>query len=141
METRPSPGPLHAGDRAPDGTGNGVRLFDTFRGPHWTLLTVGPPTTPPPLPLPMTHLPSHKAYGTGVFLVRPDGYVGWAGDTAEGVVEYAGRGGVPWVRTRQPSRRASTESSTRTPTDSGTGTLWPRLKCWGSGYLPSAGSV
>ncbi|MEW2120613.1 FAD-dependent monooxygenase [Streptomyces sp. NPDC005474] len=88
-ETRPTPGPLHAGDRAPDGTGNGVRLFDTFRGPHWTLLTVGPTPTPPPLPVPTVHLPSHKAYGTGVFLVRPDGYVGWAGDTAEGVVEYA----------------------------------------------------
>lgn len=88
-ETRPTPGPVHAGDRAPDGTVDGVRLFDTFRGPHWTLLTVATATPLPPLPIPTVRLLSYEAYGTGVFLIRPDGYVGWAGATAEGLVEYA----------------------------------------------------
>ncbi|NEA62387.1 FAD-dependent oxidoreductase [Streptomyces sp. SID12488] len=88
-ETRPAPGPVHAGDRAPDGTVDGVRLFDTFRGPHWTLLTVGTATALPPLSVPTVRLSSYEAYGTGVFLVRPDGYVGWAGASAEGLREYA----------------------------------------------------
>lgn len=85
---------LQAGDRAPDGAHDGVRLFDTFRGPHWTLLTVG--TDPgadeslPSLPAVRTlRIPSREAYGSGVFLLRPDGYVGWAGGTAEGLTEYA----------------------------------------------------
>ncbi len=88
-ETRPSPGPVRAGDRAPDGTVDGVRLFDAFRGPHWTLLTVGTATPVPLLPVPTVRLASYEVYGTGVFLVRPDGYVGWAGATAEGLREYA----------------------------------------------------
>ncbi|MGW7663987.1 FAD-dependent oxidoreductase [Streptomyces sp. NPDC054756] len=88
-ETRPEPGPVHAGDRAPDARADGVRLFDAFRGPHWTLLTVGTDTGLPPLPLPTVRIAAHATYGTGVFLVRPDGYVGWAGSTAEGLAEYA----------------------------------------------------
>ncbi len=35
--------------------------------------------------------PSHRTYGTGLFLVRPDGYVGWAGDGAEGLGGYLAR--------------------------------------------------
>ncbi|GGN90755.1 hypothetical protein GCM10011579_087000 [Streptomyces albiflavescens] len=88
---------LHAGDRAPDGTVGDVRLFDAFRGPHWTLLTVGTDGAAlPPLPAAVrtVHIPSCEAYGTGFFLVRPDGYVGWAGATAEGLTEYATRVGV-----------------------------------------------
>ncbi|MFJ3657890.1 FAD-dependent oxidoreductase [Streptomyces nigra] len=88
-ETRPEPGPVQAGDRAPDARADGVRLFDTFRGPHWTLLTVGTDTALPPLPVPTVRIGHHATYGTGVFLVRPDGYVGWAGTTAEGLAEYA----------------------------------------------------
>ncbi|WP_369233700.1 FAD-dependent oxidoreductase [Streptomyces sp. R21] len=81
---------LHAGDRAPDGIRGGVRLFDAFRGPHWTLLTVGTDAGLPDLGrLPAVRIPAYEAYGTGVFLVRPDGYVGWAGVTAEGLAEYA----------------------------------------------------
>ncbi|MFJ5895566.1 FAD-dependent oxidoreductase [Streptomyces sp. NPDC093064] len=80
-ETRRSPGPVRAGDRAPDGTVGGIRLFDAFRGPHWTLLTTGGNT-------------AHKGYGAGVFLIRPDGYVGWAGETAQGLAEYTGRVGA-----------------------------------------------
>ncbi|MFZ4301792.1 FAD-dependent monooxygenase [Streptomyces cinereoruber] len=85
---------LHAGDRAPDGRRGGVRLFDEFRGPHWTLLAVG---TDADLPssdgaAPRTvRIPAYEAYGTGVFLVRPDGYVGWAGDSARGAANYLAR--------------------------------------------------
>ncbi|KAA0935445.1 FAD-dependent monooxygenase [Streptomyces apricus] len=81
---------LRAGDRAPDGTRGGVRLFDAFRGPHWTLLTVGTDTGVPELPGVRTvRIPAYEAYGTGVFLVRPDGYVGWAGTSAAELAPYA----------------------------------------------------
>jgi 2-polyprenyl-6-methoxyphenol hydroxylase-like FAD-dependent oxidoreductase len=98
-DTRTAPsGTVHAGDRAPDGeAAPGVRLFDLFRGPHWTLLAVGTDTGLPPLGLPETRIAAHLdqgAYGKGVFLVRPDGYVGWAGETAAGLAEYARRVGV-----------------------------------------------
>ncbi|MGW3207243.1 FAD-dependent monooxygenase [Streptomyces sp. NPDC001135] len=88
VETRKNPTGIRPGDRAPDGTVSGVRLFDAFRGPHWTLLgakTSGVgvralPTAP-------------ESYGSGVFLVRPDGYVGWAGDTTAGLDSYLTRVG------------------------------------------------
>lgn len=80
---------LHAGDRAPDGRRDGIRLFDTFRGPHWTLLTVGPDVPLPPLGVPVARVHEYDAYGNGLFLIRPDGYVGWAGDTADGLMSYA----------------------------------------------------
>jgi 2-polyprenyl-6-methoxyphenol hydroxylase-like FAD-dependent oxidoreductase len=82
---------LHAGDRAPDGIRDGVRLFDAFRGPHWTLLSVGTDQHVATLPAAVhtVRIPSYEAYGAGVFLVRPDGYVGWAGETARGLAEYA----------------------------------------------------
>ncbi|MEU2621294.1 FAD-dependent monooxygenase [Streptomyces sp. NPDC007157] len=87
-ETRADPGPVRAGDRAPDGrNADGVRMFDAFRGPHWTLLTPEPVDG-------IGGLPAPEAYGPGVFLVRPDGYVGWAGGTAEGLREYAARTGA-----------------------------------------------
>ncbi|WP_369261491.1 FAD-dependent oxidoreductase [Streptomyces sp. R35] len=102
VETRTglSEASLRAGDRAPDGAHDGARLFDTFRGPHWTLLTVGTGagagtgtssgTSLPSLSAVRTlRIPSREAYGSGVFLVRPDGYVGWAGETTEGLTEYA----------------------------------------------------
>ncbi len=68
-----------------------MRLFDVFRGPHWTLLTVGTGAELPSLKddfMRTTRIPPYEAYGTGVFLVRPDGYVAWAGETAEGLEEY-----------------------------------------------------
>ncbi|MDX2696813.1 pentachlorophenol monooxygenase [Streptomyces ipomoeae] len=88
------PDALHAGDRAPDGHRGGVHLFGSFRGPHWTLLTVGAGTADPhDLPrltgVRTVRIPPYEAYGTGVFLIRPDGHVGWAGDTADGLAEYA----------------------------------------------------
>ncbi|MEU4165676.1 FAD-dependent monooxygenase [Streptomyces sp. NPDC026665] len=83
-------GALRAGDRAPDGTVDGVRLFDAFRGTRWTLLTVGTDTELPALPGVRTvRIGSYEPYGTGLFLVRPDGHVGWAGTDARGLAEYA----------------------------------------------------
>ncbi|MFF4251330.1 FAD-dependent oxidoreductase [Streptomyces sp. NPDC001663] len=95
-DTRTAPGQVHAGDRAPDATVADVRLFDAFRGPHWTLLALG--TRAPALDVDSVRVVSGPAaqepYGTGLFLVRPDGYVGWAGDSAAGLGEYAGRLGL-----------------------------------------------
>ncbi|WP_369376851.1 FAD-dependent monooxygenase [Streptomyces sp. cg36] len=88
-------GALEAGDRAPDGVRPEGRLFDLFRGPHFTLLAFG--TELPPLEAPLVHahaLGPYEAYGEGLFLVRPDGYVGWAGRTAEGLTEYLERTGA-----------------------------------------------
>ncbi|MFF7368090.1 FAD-dependent monooxygenase [Streptomyces tricolor] len=87
VETRTVTGPVRAGDRAPDGTVAGTRLFDVFRGPHWTVLGA---TVPGLRSLPM----APESYGEGVFLIRPDGYVGWAGTTAAGLREYAERTGA-----------------------------------------------
>ncbi|WP_031083671.1 FAD-dependent monooxygenase [Streptomyces sp. NRRL WC-3549] len=96
-------GLLEAGDRAPDGRADdgradgSRRLFDVYRGPHFTLLAVGAET---PLPYPehallRTHrVDACEAYGTGLFLVRPDGYVGWAGEDDHGLVAYADRLGL-----------------------------------------------
>ncbi|MFG2909078.1 FAD-dependent monooxygenase [Kitasatospora sp. NPDC048286] len=96
VETRPDlpADALRAGDRAPDGRRGGTRLFDAFRGPHWTLLTVGTDAPLPALTAPVVRIPAYEVYGTGVFLVRPDGYVGWAGATADGLAAYAGRQGL-----------------------------------------------
>ncbi|MEU2538591.1 FAD-dependent oxidoreductase [Streptomyces iakyrus] len=88
-ETRTDPGPLRAGDRAPDGTVAGVRLFDAFRGPHWTLLALGGAPAPDPGGrIRVVRGPAPGTYGPGLYLVRPDGYVGWAADTAAGLPDY-----------------------------------------------------
>ncbi|MFJ3445237.1 FAD-dependent oxidoreductase [Streptomyces sp. NPDC086081] len=96
-ETRTAPGPLRAGDRAPDGTVAGVRLFDAFRGPHWTLLALGEaaPAAPDPGPrIRVVRGPAPGPYGPGLYLVRPDGYLGWAGDTAAGLAGHLARFGL-----------------------------------------------
>ncbi|WP_053751542.1 FAD-dependent oxidoreductase [Streptomyces sp. MMG1533] len=93
-ETRTSAGPLHAGDRAPDGTLGEARLFDVFRGPHWTLVAVGVEAPETPDSVRVVRGETQQAYGTGLFLVRPDGYVGWAGDGTEaGPAAYLARFG------------------------------------------------
>lgn len=33
-------------------------------------------------------LAAYERYGTGLFLIRPDGYVGWAGESADGLADY-----------------------------------------------------
>ncbi|GAA4805857.1 hypothetical protein GCM10023220_39540 [Streptomyces ziwulingensis] len=100
-ETRPAAGPLRAGDRASGATVADVRLFDAFRGPHWTLLALAAeaPVTPEPVRvvgvIRVVRGPAPAAYGPGLFLVRPDGYVGWAGgpETA-GLPAYLARVGL-----------------------------------------------
>ncbi|MEU6761402.1 FAD-dependent monooxygenase [Streptomyces sp. NPDC046853] len=81
-------GALWAGDRAPDGpVAAGGRLFDLFRGPHFTLLAVGTDAEIPALDGELVHVhrvEAYAPYGKGLFLVRPDGYVGWAGEDATG---------------------------------------------------------
>lgn len=96
VDTRPDlpEDALRAGDRAPDGRRGGTRLFDAFRGPHWTLLAVGTDDPLPAVAAPVVRIPAYEAYGTGVFLVRPDGYLGWAGSTPDGLADYAARHGL-----------------------------------------------
>lgn len=93
-ETRTAPGGLRAGDRAPDARLAGVRLFDAFRGPHWTLVAVGVEAPELPESVRMVTGDEQPSYGKGLFLVRPDGYVGWAGDQAAGPVDHLGRFGT-----------------------------------------------
>ncbi|MEU2711051.1 FAD-dependent monooxygenase [Streptomyces sp. NPDC007205] len=90
VETRVDPTGVRAGDRAPDGTVSGVRLFDAFRGPHWTLLGAETSGVAGVRALPA----ASESYGPGVFLVRPDGYVGWAGDAADGFEAYLAEVGL-----------------------------------------------
>ncbi|MEU6989771.1 FAD-dependent monooxygenase [Streptomyces sp. NPDC046465] len=100
VETRAAVGEeeLRAGDRAPDGPYGTGTLFDVFRGPHFTLLAVGTDGELPPLDEGSVHVhrvPAYEPYGKGLFLVRPDGYVGWAGtDARDGLVEYLARCGA-----------------------------------------------
>nr|WP_202477072.1 FAD-dependent oxidoreductase [Streptomyces sp. SID5470] len=93
-ETRTAPSGLRAGDRAPDGRLAGVRLFDAFRGPHWTLVAVGVEAPPLPESVRVVTGDEQPSYGKGLFLVRPDGYVGWAGDQADGLMDRLGRFGA-----------------------------------------------
>ncbi|MGW1612709.1 FAD-dependent oxidoreductase [Streptomyces sp. NPDC002285] len=93
-ETRPTPGPVRAGDRAPDGSLGGVRLFDAFRGPHWTLVAVGAQAPQLPEAVRVVGGQEQASYGKGLLLVRPDGYVGWAGGTADGLPSYLARVGL-----------------------------------------------
>jgi len=92
-ETRAASDGLRAGDRAPNRTIAGVRLLDAFRGPHWTLLALGTeaPAAGDSDAVRVVEGPATVPYGTGLFLVRPDGYVGWAGDTGDGLAKYTER--------------------------------------------------
>lgn len=114
---------IRAGDRAPDArctapaSGAQVRLFDLFRGPHFTLLVFG--SGPAPRAGEDVHVhrivkpglaceggesvlidaegDAHALYGVdgdGLVLVRPDGYVAltgarWDDDTVSGYLEHA----------------------------------------------------
>ncbi|MBK3644970.1 FAD-dependent oxidoreductase [Streptomyces sp. MBT33] len=94
QDTRAARTALRAGDRAPDGTLDGARLFDAFRGPHWTLVAVGVAAPRVPDAVRVAAGAEQPSYGKGLFLVRPDGYVGWAGDTGDGLDGYLARVGL-----------------------------------------------
>jgi 2-polyprenyl-6-methoxyphenol hydroxylase-like FAD-dependent oxidoreductase len=103
-----APGALQAGDRAPDAPvttadGRPARLFDLFRGPHWTLLAFGEAPGisvhtvvrpgEPTEGLAVVDVHGHVRAGYGVpdgtvVLVRPDGYVGLVATAVEQVEEY-----------------------------------------------------
>jgi 2-polyprenyl-6-methoxyphenol hydroxylase-like FAD-dependent oxidoreductase len=108
-----------AGDRAPDAplrdaSGAPCRLFDLFRGPHFTLLALGGAPLPILGPSRSGAVRSyrlsrpgegvdgafidhdghaHRIYGDGLILVRPDGYVGYTGirQGADGLAAYLDR--------------------------------------------------
>ena len=113
-------GVTRAGDRAPDAplmdaVGKPVRLFDAFRGPHFTLLALDAAELPPldaryadavrayRIARPGTAAGNgalidsdghaHRIYGQGLILVRPDGYLGYTGpkDGAGGLNAYLAR--------------------------------------------------
>jgi 2-polyprenyl-6-methoxyphenol hydroxylase-like FAD-dependent oxidoreductase len=107
--------PLQAGDRAPDallqdGNGGRIRLFDLFRGPHFTLLFTGDNPTDELTQLTDKYMDIKlfrisqdasckgadcfidadgyfsSAYGEQqdvIYLVRPDGYIGFIGDNTQ----------------------------------------------------------
>ncbi|GAA2707995.1 MULTISPECIES: FAD-dependent monooxygenase [Streptomyces] len=85
---------LRAGDRAPDAPLADGALFDAFRGPHFTVLVVGDEAGAVPVPewVRVCRVPAEgyvkEAYGPGVFVIRPDGYVGLAADDVAGVPDY-----------------------------------------------------
>jgi hypothetical protein len=100
-------GVTRAGDSAPDaqlrdgdGDGASVRLFDLFRGPHFTLLALDGAALPAIGPqygdalrvqriaragaaVPGALIDGdgqvQRIYGDGLILVRPDGYIGYTG--------------------------------------------------------------
>jgi 2-polyprenyl-6-methoxyphenol hydroxylase-like FAD-dependent oxidoreductase len=120
LDQRPAVGEgvTRAGDRAPDArltdaTGEAVRLFDLFRGPHFTLLALDGAALPPlgsqyrnairahriARPgaggvgaLIDSEAQVHRIYGDGLILVRPDGYLGYTGaGGGAGLQSYLGR--------------------------------------------------
>lgn len=89
-ETPPS-AEILAGDRAPDAPLGAGRLFDALRGPHFTLLAVATDAELPSLKGDLVHVHHTAActpYGPGLYLIRPDGYVGWTGRDEEGLRKY-----------------------------------------------------
>ena len=120
LDQRPAVGEgvTRAGDRAPDArltdaTGEAVRLFDLFRGPHFTLLALDGAALPPlgsqyrnairahriarpgaggAGALIDSEEQVHRIYGDGLILVRPDGYLGYTGaGGGAGLQSYLGR--------------------------------------------------
>lgn len=111
-------GVARPGDRAPDAhlvnaSDETMRLFDVFRGPHFTLLAIGDCSLPaigaqygdalrvqriagPGRTVPGALIDPagqmQRLYGDGLVLVRPDGYLGYAGlSGGPGLRGYLGR--------------------------------------------------
>jgi hypothetical protein len=116
-DEREAPGSVPAGDRAPDApchdaAGKPIRLFDLFRGPHFTLLDFGGGVATAGLSVhaytilhagepansatPGTSIidsagHAYRAYDVAagtLVLVRPDGYIGLITGSADSVSEY-----------------------------------------------------
>jgi 2-polyprenyl-6-methoxyphenol hydroxylase-like FAD-dependent oxidoreductase len=98
VERRPQPGPVRAGDRAPDAPLSDGRVFDRLRGAHATLLAFDWPAPLPDLPVPVHHVseaaPVYGTAGPTLLLIRPDNYVGCATHHVDDVVAYLGRLGL-----------------------------------------------
>ncbi|WP_028921712.1 FAD-dependent monooxygenase [Pseudonocardia acaciae] len=94
VDDRAEPGRLRAGDRAPDAPlEDGRRLFDVFRGPHFTLLAFGGAAADG-FDLPVVRVARSEAYdvaGSALVLVRPDGYIGVITESVQTVRDYLGR--------------------------------------------------
>ncbi|BBX83129.1 FAD-dependent monooxygenase [Mycolicibacterium aubagnense] len=86
-------GVLRTGDRAPDALlPDGRRLFDVFRGPHWTVLDFGGPAVDFGVPeLRLTPGADYDVPAGSYVLVRPDGYVAAITDSADVVREQLSR--------------------------------------------------
>ncbi|MGC4093158.1 MAG: FAD-dependent monooxygenase [Polyangiaceae bacterium] len=96
LDDRANPGKLRAGDRAPDALlGDGTRLFDAFRGPHFTLLTLQAVDEPLGANVRVCRLEAPlDGYDLGDarwILVRPDGHVGVISGSLPRVREYLDR--------------------------------------------------
>ena len=87
------PGALQAGDRAPDGLlSDGRRLFDVFRGPHWTVLEFGGAAVD--FGVPQLRLAPGADYDVpagSYVLVRPDGHIAAITDRPELIREQLDR--------------------------------------------------
>ncbi|MDB4989362.1 MAG: FAD-binding monooxygenase, PheA/TfdB family [Myxococcaceae bacterium] len=102
LESDVSEARVRAGDRAPDGVVNGARLFDLFRGTHFTVLAFGREAArvQPREPRLRTYhvseqhsgcdvlhdregriAASYQAGADSVIVVRPDGYIALRSDT------------------------------------------------------------
>lgn len=86
---------LRAGDRAPDADLGGRRMFDLLRGPQPTVLGFD---------VDVSALGGHRmstadgVYGArpgAVVVVRPDGYLGYVGDSVDAAAAYLARIGGP----------------------------------------------
>jgi len=96
VDDRCAPGELQAGDRAPDAvSSDGTRLFDVFRGPHFTLLAMGCPAPslgPNVRTLAVDTLDGYDVDAGHFVLVRPDGYVGAISPSLDTIARYPGLG-------------------------------------------------
>ena len=95
VEDRPDPSDdlLRAGARVPDATvGDSTRLFDLLRGPQAVLLAVGQPGPTAPradlADLAVLEFAELAPFGPGLFLIRPDGYLGLATRDPAAVTAY-----------------------------------------------------
>jgi hypothetical protein len=117
----PTDGDVQAGDRAPDAPlqyadGTKIRLFDIFRGPHFTMMALGGAPLPtlddrvsgnvkacrvvPPGKqsangdLIDVEGYAHRHFGSAIIVVRPDKYLGFASsapDAAAAAARYLSR--------------------------------------------------